>query len=125
MRFLQSVNGSWPPMTQSAPVNLLAGVLLQGVRKHNLLSGYQVARFAVEVFPAALSAEGGRSISPFWPICFFVMLASLGLGQLVRACLFLCHRHGQGRVFGVMSRSGTLHVKRHRVLCVLHCGALQ
>lgn len=88
VRFLQSVNGSWPPMTQSAPVNLLAGVLLQGVRKHNLLSGYQVARFAVEVFPAALSAEGGRSISPFWPICFFVMLASLGLGQLI--CIWNC-----------------------------------
>ncbi|KAL3206188.1 hypothetical protein MRX96_052889, partial [Rhipicephalus microplus] len=60
VRFLQSVNGSWPPLDQSVPVNLLAGVLLQGPRKHNLLSGYQVARFAVEVFPAALSAEGGR-----------------------------------------------------------------
>lgn len=88
VRFLQSVNGSWPPMDQSVPVNLLAGVLLQGPRKHNLLSGYQVARFAVEVFPAALSAEGGRSISPFWPICFFVMLASLGLGHLI--CIWNC-----------------------------------
>ncbi|XP_050027383.3 sodium-dependent transporter bedraggled isoform X2 [Dermacentor andersoni] len=88
VRFLQSANGTWPPMTQSVPVNLLAGVLLQGPRKHNLLSGYQVARFAVEVFPAALSAEGGRSISPFWPICFFVMLASLGLGHLI--CIWNC-----------------------------------
>ncbi|XP_077488315.1 sodium-dependent transporter bedraggled [Amblyomma americanum] len=88
VRFLQSVNGSWPPMAQSVPVNLLAGVLLQGPRKHNLLSGYQVARFAVEVFPAALSAEGGRSISPFWPICFFVMLAALGLGQQI--CIWNC-----------------------------------
>ncbi|KAL1436504.1 hypothetical protein MTO96_049605 [Rhipicephalus appendiculatus] len=88
VRFLQSVNGSWPPLDQSVPVNLLAGVLLQGPRKHNLLSGYQVARFAVEVFPAALSAEGGRSISPFWPICFFVMLASLGLGQQI--CIWNC-----------------------------------
>nr|XP_050027381.1 sodium-dependent transporter bedraggled-like isoform X1 [Dermacentor andersoni]XP_050027382.1 sodium-dependent transporter bedraggled-like isoform X1 [Dermacentor andersoni] len=88
VRFLQSANGTWPPMTQSVPVNLLAGVLLQCPRKHNLLSGYQVARFAVEVFPAALSAEGGRSISPFWPICFFVMLASLGLGHLI--CIWNC-----------------------------------
>lgn len=88
VRFLQSSNGSWPPLTLSSPVNLLTGVLLQSSRKQNLLSGYQVARFATEVFPAGLSAEGGRSISPFWPICFYVMLASLGLGQQI--CLWNC-----------------------------------
>lgn len=88
VRFLQSANGSWPPMTLSSPVNLLTGVLLQSPRKHSLFSGYQVARFATEVFPAGLSAEGGRSISPFWPICFYVMLATFGLGQQI--CLWNC-----------------------------------
>ncbi|CAN7984717.1 unnamed protein product, partial [Ixodes pacificus] len=75
-------------MTLSSPVNLLTGVLLQSPRKHSLFSGYQVARFATEVFPAGLSAEGGRSISPFWPICFYVMLATFGLGQQI--CLWNC-----------------------------------
>lgn len=88
VRFLQSFNGPWVPLANSTAVNLLTGVLLQTSKKHNHFSGYHVSRLAFEVFPAALSAESGRSVSPFWPICFYVMLATLGLSQ--QMCVWNC-----------------------------------
>jgi len=47
------------------------------------LSHYQVMRFATEVFPAALSVEGSRSIGSIWAVFFYLSAIIFSLGHLI------------------------------------------
>jgi solute carrier family 6 (neurotransmitter transporter) len=46
-------------------------------------SRYAIARFATEVFPAMLAAEGPSKISSFWPMVFYFSVIVMNLGSLI------------------------------------------
>lgn len=71
------------PMLNVTVINYIVGNGLIYPKQSRFLSGYQIIRFATEVFPASLAVEGIQRISSFWSICFYAMMILFGLGQQV------------------------------------------
>ncbi|XP_022249080.1 sodium- and chloride-dependent glycine transporter 1-like [Limulus polyphemus] len=83
VQFLQPLSKYNSDVMNITPVNLVIGECLYSTFSQTTSSGYQVLRFATEIFPAALALGGVTTISSFWAICFFMMMIILGLAQQV------------------------------------------
>ncbi|XP_023244516.1 sodium- and chloride-dependent glycine transporter 1-like, partial [Centruroides sculpturatus] len=70
-------------MQNISVINYIVGNGFIIPKQSRFTSGYQVIRFATEVFPASLAVEGIQRISSFWAICFYAMMILFGLGQQI------------------------------------------
>ncbi|XP_076307713.1 sodium-dependent transporter bedraggled-like isoform X3 [Tachypleus tridentatus] len=70
-------------LTNVTPINFVIGECLFSSVKDPPSSGYQVLRFATEIFPATLALSGVTTVSSFWSISFFLMMITFGLAQQI------------------------------------------
>ncbi|XP_076373009.1 sodium-dependent transporter bedraggled-like [Tachypleus tridentatus] len=83
VKFVQPLSKFSSDIMNITPVNLVIGECLYSTFPQTTSSGYQVLRFATEIFPATLALSGVTTISSFWSICFFMMMIVLGLAQQI------------------------------------------
>ncbi|XP_076365131.1 sodium-dependent transporter bedraggled-like [Tachypleus tridentatus] len=81
VNFLLPLSKFDPSKINVTPLNFIIGECFFSFDSQTSSSGYQVIRYATEIFPAILALGGTTAVSWFWSVTFYLLMIMFGLAQ--------------------------------------------